>query len=248
MISKQEQKYVQSLHNKKYRQEYGEFIVEGEKGITELLKSDFEIINVYCTELYDNTFKNISNKVKISICNINQIEQMSSLKSNAVGLAVVKQKPETKNYKLEDNIILVLDDINDPGNLGTIIRIADWYGLSQIFCSKNTVDFYNNKVIAASMGSFSRINCHEIETVDFLKSLNIPIYGAYLEGNDVRQTRFENQICLVIGSESHGISKNLEELITHKVTIKSVGAAESLNAGVATGILLDNINRIMAAS
>ena len=244
MISKQQQKYVQSLHNKKYRSEFSQFLVEGEKGILEILNSDFKIEIIYCTEFLREKIEKINPKTKILVCNTDTISSISTFKTNTTGVAIVNQKETALHSNSpSDSVILVLDDIKDPGNLGTIIRLADWYGLSNIYCSEETVEFYNPKVIAATMGSFCRINCHNIDVKEFLKNLNLPKYGAFLDGQNIHKTKVEGQICLVIGSESHGISPKIEKLIDNKITIPRIGKAESLNAAIATGILLDNIFR-----
>lgn len=239
MISKQQQKYVQSLHNKKNRIEYGEFIVEGQKGLTELLVSDFEIISLFCSEEFASQ---LPKNIKTFICSSQQIETISTFKSNTAGVAVVKQKRNTTplNY---DGVTLILDQINDPGNLGTIIRLADWYGIKNIVCSTETVEFYNPKVISSTMGSFTRVNIYYAPLKVFLSTWSLPLYGADLDGLNVHKHPFEASLGLVIGSESHGISTDIANQLTKKITIPRVGHAESLNAAMATGIILDNIFR-----
>jgi TrmH family RNA methyltransferase len=244
MISKQQQKYVQSLHNKKYRTEYGKFLVEGEKGILEILNSGYEIENIFCTENFkakvpvDTKFKTLN------ICKEEEIQAISTFKTNNSGVAIVNQKKQAIPSLVNENqLILILDDIKDPGNLGTIIRLADWYGITDIFCSQNTVEFYNPKVINSTMGSFIRVSVHYLELAPLIESLQIPILGAFLGGQNIHHLTMEKSFGLVIGSESHGISPEIEKLINTKITIPRVGLAESLNAAVATGIILDNIFR-----
>ncbi len=241
MISKQQQKYVQSLHNKKYRTEFKQFLVEGEKGILELLCSEFEIVTIFCTESLKNKIINYKNTV---VCSIEEINSISTLKTNSIGVAVVNQKAEANYIPMENDITLLLDGINDPGNLGTIIRLADWYGLKTIICSKNTVEFYNPKVISATMGSFCRINLIYKDLKEVLIDKNIKSYGAFLDGENIHHIAIEKPAYLIIGSESHGISTEIEPLINHKITIPKFGVAESLNAAVATGIILDNVFKI----
>ncbi len=241
MISKQQQKYVQSLHNKKYRTEFKQFLVEGEKGILELLCSEFEIVTIFCTESLKNKIINYKNTV---VCSIEEINSISTLKTNSIGVAVVNQKAEANYIPMENDITLLLDGINDPGNLGTIIRLADWYGLKTIICSKNTVEFYNPKVISATMGSFCRINLIYKDLKEVLIDKNIKSYGAFLDGENIHHIAIEKPAYLIIGSESHGISTEIEPLIKHKITIPKFGVAESLNAAVATGIILDNVFKI----
>ncbi|WP_374754260.1 RNA methyltransferase [Jiulongibacter sediminis] len=239
-LSKQKQKYIQSLHNKKYRNQYGVFLVEGQKSIHELLNSDFEIDEAFLTA---EASESLGLKLNVTICKADEISKVSSFRSNSFGVLVVKMKeniPPDLNVK---GWILVLDQINDPGNLGTIIRTADWYGVKHIVCSENTVEFYNPKVISSTMGSFSRITPYYADISSFLEQCSLPVYGAYLNGENVHRHQFPESGVLVIGSESHGIDRQLESLITRKITIPSFGKAESLNAGVATAILLDNISR-----
>lgn len=240
MISKQQQKYVQSLHNKKYRTEFKQFLVEGEKGILELLNSDFEIVSIFCTDSLKNKITNFKNTI---VCSIAEINTISTLKTNSIGVAVVHQKAETEYIPTKNDLTLLLDGINDPGNLGTIIRLADWYGIKTIICSKNTVEFYNPKVISATMGSFCRINIIYKELKEVLTDKSIKSYGAFLDGESIHQIEIKKPAYLIIGSESHGISSEIEHLVNHKITIPKFGLAESLNAAVATGIILDNFFR-----
>ena len=239
MISKQQQKYIQSLHNKKYRTDYGEFLVEGEKGLDELLASDFEIVRLFCSEDFGARHPHLRDAV---ITPIAAIAAVSTFKSNSAGLAIVKQKRPASLQNF-DRVTLILDNIHDPGNLGPIIRLADWYGIRNVICSPETVEFYNPKVISSTMGSFTRINVFYASLPAFIRDFNLPVYGADLEGANVHHHRFEEKIGLVIGSESHGISAEVAVLLTAKVTIPRLGGAESLNAAMATGIILDNIFR-----
>lgn len=243
MISKQQQKYIQSLHNKKYRAEYGEFLVEGEKGLDELLASDFEIVRIFCSE--DFAGQRIPSHPELKdavIAPADAIGAVSTFKSNTAGVAIVKQKRFFPSQNFE-KVTLILDQINDPGNLGTIIRLADWYGIRNVVCSPETVEFYNPKVISSTMGSFTRVNVFYTPLPVFLRGLDFPVYGADLEGANVHRHRFEEKIGLVIGSESHGISPEVSALLTTRITIPRFGAAESLNAAMATGIILDNVFR-----
>jgi TrmH family RNA methyltransferase len=215
MISKQQQKYIQSLHNKKNRSEYGQFIVEGEKGLLELMGSDFEILELYCSEYFAEKNKP---KVRFTLCSISELESISTLKTNTAGVAIVKQKRNTPPENFSE-VTLFLDNINDPGNLGTIIRLADWYGVKNIVCSLNTVEFYNPKVIISTMGSFTRTHIYYSDLTKYLSDFKFPVYGGDLEGNNVHFHSFEDKIGLVIGSESHGISKEVESLLTQRITI-----------------------------
>lgn len=244
MISKQQQKYIQSLHNKKYRTEYGEFLTEGEKGLEELLASDFEIVRLFCTEDFaaprDLTSYPLLRDTVIAPASA--IAAVSTFKSNTSGVAIVKQKRPLPPQNFE-KVTLILDQIHDPGNLGTIIRLADWYGIRHVICSPETVEFYNPKVISSTMGSFTRVNVFYAPLPGFIRDFGLPVYGADLEGANVHHHHFEEKIGLVIGSESHGISPEVSSLLTARVNIPRIGRAESLNAAMATGIILDNIFR-----
>ncbi|MBK6977731.1 MAG: RNA methyltransferase [Cytophagaceae bacterium] len=242
MISKQQQKYVQSLHNKKYRQEYGEFIVEGEKNILELIDSEYEIKDIFCSQDFEKELKKNGKQLSLTTGTEEQINAISTLKNQNSGVAVVKIK-EPENISTSQNLRLILDGIKDPGNLGTIIRLADWYGLKQIYCSEDTVEFYNPKVISATMGSFSRISCVYLNIQDFLKNNPGTTYGAYLGGTNIHDLKPSNGVNLIIGSESHGIREEILPYVSEKITIPGFGKAESLNAAIATGIILDNFSR-----
>ncbi len=238
MISKQQQKYIQSLHNKKYRTEYGEFLVEGEKGLEELLASDFEVVKLYCTEEFAAGHA-LSDAV---IAPASAIAAVSTFNSNAAGIAVVKQKRARAPQNF-GRVTLFLDSLRDPGNLGTIVRLADWYGIAEVVCSLDTVEFYNPKVIRSTMGSFTRVNVFYTDLPSFLTGFPYPVYGADLEGVNVHGHGFEERTGLVIGAESHGISREVMGHLRGRVTIPRLGGAESLNAAIATGIILDNMFR-----
>jgi TrmH family RNA methyltransferase len=240
-LSKQKQKYIQSLHNKKYRKQFGVFLVEGEKSISELLASDFQIEDLFLSEI---AVAGYTGSLKCHICSETDIEKVSTFRSNNYGVAVVHMKENSDCITDSDEWVLALDRINDPGNLGTIIRIADWYGIRQIICSEDTVECYNPKTINSTMGSFTRVNCFYTDIKKYLTGSEKPVYGADLEGVNIHDVKQLDPGILLIGSESHGISSELQELLTHKLTIPAFGKVESLNAGVAAGILLDNLKRI----
>lgn len=247
MFSKQQQKYVQSLQIKKYRQEHQCFLVEGAKSVVELLNANFEIELLLCTERFfiDNEKK----LKKISVEQISQaeLEKLGTLQSNDAALAVVKMRENSFLSADKNEFVLVLDDIRDPGNLGTILRIADWYGIKKVICSQNTVDFYNPKVISASMGSFTRIKAYYSEISKYIENLdkkvNIEIIGTFLNSENVHRFEFPTSGYIVLGNESNGISEEVEKFITKKITIPRFGDAESLNVGIATAVVLDNLRR-----
>ena len=242
MLTKNNIIYLRSLQDKKWRNEAWAFLVEWEKNILEFLDSDFVFLEGYFTEIFREKIGSHIESRRIQTCSENEIEKITTLASNTTWVAVFAMKKEEKTHN--EWIVLVLDSINDPGNLGTIIRTADWYGVKTIIASYNTVDIYNPKVIMATMGSFTRVNVSYRDLEEYLSQAKWPIYGAYLEWENIHTKNISTDIFhLVVWSESHGISHQLEQYITDKITIPRYWMAESLNAGVATAIILDNIRR-----
>lgn len=241
MLTKNQAKLIKSLNDKKNRVELGLFIVEGEKSILELLDSNFEIELLLSTQtFFDKYGEKIREKSKsYEITNQSEIEKVGTFETNDSAIAIVKQKTNDEP-EISDGIILALDEIKDPGNLGTIIRIADWYGIKNIISSKNTVDFYNPKVITATKGSFTRVNIFYTDLNEFIPKTKLPVLGAFLNGKNIHETKFPSNGILLMGNESNGINKNIENLVTKKITIPSYGKAESLNVAIATAIILDN--------
>lgn len=245
MLTKNQAKLIKSLDEKKNRIELGMFLVEGEKSVVEVLDSDFEINFIATTnEFFDKYGDKIREKSEnFEIVNQSELEKIGTFSTNDAAIAVVKQK-NNKIFEIQKNeLILALDEIKDPGNLGTIIRIADWYGIKNIVASRETVDFYNPKVITATKGSFTRVNIFYTDLKDFLSNTKLPVLGAFLDGENVHKTKFPESMILLMGNESNGISKEIEKLITHKITIPAYGKAESLNVAIATAIIVDNIKR-----
>jgi TrmH family RNA methyltransferase len=244
MFSKAQQKYVQSLQIKKYRQEHQAFLVEGAKSVLELMDSDFEIELLLCTSKF--FVENEKKFKKISVDQISQpeLEKISTLQSNDSAVAIAKMRTNEHLTATNDEFVLVLDDIRDPGNLGTILRIADWYGIKKIICSDTTVDFYNPKVIAASMGSFTRIQAYYTNLQTYFQQISnqqAAIIGTFLNHQNLHQFSFPQAGYIVLGNESNGIGETIEKFVTDKVTIPRFGQAESLNVGIATAIVLDNL-------
>ena len=231
MITKNQIKFIKSLSLKKKRIKEQLFIAEGEKVVSELLRSDFEIKNIYATKEWK-----VNNDYITQISNA-ELQRISNLKSPNKVLAVV----QFKNNKIikHDGITLVLDEINDPGNLGTIIRMCDWFGVKQIICSKNTVDIFNPKVVQSAMGSAFRVQVNYTDLENYLSDIKTPIYGAFMDGKSLKEVKLPKSAHLVMGNEANGISAEINKLITDKVAIKNIGkSAESLNVAVATSILL----------
>jgi len=233
VITKNQIKYIRGLALKKNRVKEQCFVVEGEKSVAELLRSSFQIIDLFATKQWiaENNYDN-ANEVSVT-----ELARISNLKSANNVLAVVKFNEEIKE-KIS-GVTLVLDDINDPGNLGTIIRVCDWFGVEQIVCSKNTVDFYNPKVVQSTMGSLFRVSVLYTDLNKYLAKTTIPIYGAFMDGENIKSSNTNENIHLVMGNEANGISKEVEKYISKKVAIKNIGGnTESLNVAIATAILL----------
>lgn len=225
------------------------FLVEGAKSISELLDSDYKTRSLFLTEYLYNCCADKVEKLKdteVVIVSENELIQAGTFESNNAGIAIVEMKENLKTELAEGELALVLDDIRDPGNLGTIIRIADWYGISKLYCSENTAEFYNPKVIASSMGSFTRVMSYYSSLEVILDAAKMPVYGAVLEGKSVHSVNFIDGGYLIMGNESRGISENLKKYVQYPVTIPKYGAAESLNVGIATAVILDNARRNIA--
>lgn len=245
MITKNQIKYIQSLQLKKNRQINNSFLVEGAKNVLELLNSDFEIESLFITELFykENRLALDKQNIPFELVNESELERMGTFNTNNAAMAVVKTN-ENNELLAENELVLVLDDIRDPGNLGTIIRIADWYGLKKIVCSESTVDVYNPKVIAATMGSFIRIKLFYTDLISYLdKKSNEFIGGAVMNGHSIYDLDLPKNGYLIIGNESNGISAGIQSFVNQRITIPKRGGAESLNAGIATAIILDNFFR-----
>ena len=238
MLSKSQIKLITSLKQKKYRQQHGFFVVEGVKTITELLQSHFELYKLYTTESF-----NIDAKDEVLISAID-LKRISFLTTPNKAFAIFKiPEPKTIN---NSGLIVALDAIRDPGNLGTIIRLCDWFGVKELVCSKETVDCFNPKVIQATMGSITRVHVSYIDLVPFLIENASPVYGAFMEGGNVYKEKLPEQGVLVMGNEANGVSKEVEAVITEKISIPRFGdlkATESLNVATATAILLSEFRR-----
>lgn len=237
-------KTIKKLHEKKHRKEMGLFLVEGETSVVEALKSSFDVLHVFCTKEFFGEYSSAFAKryTSITYLEADEITRVGTLEANRSAIAVVRQKT-LDTMPSGEGLILALDDIRDPGNLGTIIRIADWFGVSHIVASRETADFYNSKTIAASMGSFARVSFSYVDLPVFLEQVQVSVLGAFLDGSDVHTFPFPKNGVLVIGNESHGISEPVARFVSNRITIPSYGGAESLNAGIATAVILDNWKR-----
>lgn len=244
LLTNKQIKLVNSLHSKKGRNENELFLVEGEKGILEVLESDFNIQFI----IMNQEMK--SEKITAASCEVywvegEQLNRLSSLTANNFGIAIVQSKTFDMNeIDFNSNYTLVLDGIRDPGNLGTIIRICDWYGIRQIVLSFDSIELYNPKVISATMGSFKRVKYIYQDLKKFFELFpQVPVYGALLKGESVYQVNFKKNGFILIGNESAGIRDEIKSFIDFPITIPKIGEAESLNAAISSGIILDNVVR-----
>ena len=246
MFSKAVIKYINSLQIKKYRNLHQTFVVEGAKSVRELLTSGFEIEKLFLTEeFYQKNSRLFPKDTAITLVTENQLVQAGTYESNNAGLALVKMKKLPPLQIKTSELVIALDDIRDPGNLGTIIRIADWYGINKIICSETCADFYNPKVIASTMGSFGRVSAYYINLPEFFKTLpkETKIYGADMEGQNIHKLDLKPEGILVMGNEANGLRPETIPFITDLIKIPGFGKAESLNVATATAIITDNFFR-----
>jgi TrmH family RNA methyltransferase len=239
-ISKSQLKTITSLSQKKYRQKHKLFIAEGIKVVNELLNSSFEIDTLFAT---DDFITSISS-AKITRISDADLQKISTLKApnKVLGLFVIpNEKPLQKN-----GLTIALDAINDPGNLGTIIRLCDWFGVSQLLCSKETVDCYNQKVVQSSMGSLTRVSIKYISLRTYLEETALPTFIADMDGENVYKSELPKEAVLIMGNEANGVSDEIKALIKNKISIPRFGEiqeTESLNVATATAILLSEFKR-----
>jgi TrmH family RNA methyltransferase len=245
MLSKSQISLLTSLQHKKFRREHGLFMVEGYKSVTEFINSAYQVDTIYHTPAIAPKLLNLSRKMNFQEISLNELEKISTLKTpqEIIGLVKIPIWPILNYNSLKQKFSLVLDSIQDPGNMGTIIRTADWFGIHDIICSEDTVDVYNPKVVQATMGSLARVNIHYVNLMHVLPQIELPLFGAMLNGKNMYNTNFGNEGLLVMGNEGNGISPDIERLITSAVTIPRAGNAESLNVAIATAILCSEIKR-----
>ena len=237
MVSKNQLKLIKSLHQKKYRNAHGLFLVEGKKTVKELLNSNFNLFQIFTTEANIPLFKS-ENVLEISNSDLKKISSLQ----NPNGVLGVFKIPEPVPIDFS-NWLVVLDDVRDPGNLGTIIRLCDWFGIKNIVCSIETVDCYNPKVLQATMGSITRVAICYKDLEKFLQESNLPVYGTFMEGNSIYKETYPKAGILIFGNEGKGISPRLNDLIKKRITIPQFGktTTESLNVATATAIVLSAV-------
>jgi RNA methyltransferase, TrmH family len=237
MISKNEVNFIKKLSNRQNRNEENVFVAEGEKLVLDLIQSNLELRKIYYTKATENQFLlGLKNGLVIDDSYMTRITQ---LKTHASCLAIF-EKPAFKQeaYK-KGNWIIALDGLQDPGNMGTIIRIADWFGIKEIICTKNTVDAFNQKAIQASMGSIARVNVNYIELEVFIKGLaETPIYATVLNGANILNFKNFEPGVIIIGNEGNGVSDGILQYANFKISLPCIGGAESLNAAVAASMVL----------
>ena len=244
MITKNTIKTIASLKQQKFRKELGLFVAEGHKTVDELLSSDFETVGLYATEAFLSDHPAFAGAEPVSTV---QMEQMSGL-DTPPGILAVAKIPTQGEIKTSSRFVLALDGIANPGNMGTLIRTAEWFGIGDIVCSPDCVEIWNPKVVQATMGSLFRVKVWEAELQPYLlqaRSEGKAVYGALLEGENLFGMREKPEGIIVIGSESHGIRAEVLPCITHPITIPRAGGSqtESLNAAVAGGIIMAELTR-----
>lgn len=220
-------------------------MVEGIKSVTEFINSGYTIETIYHTPAIGPKLLKLSQKINFQETSATLLEKISSLTTPQDVIAVVKipQWIKTQTAIPPQSFALALDGVQDPGNLGTIIRTADWFGIKNIICSEDTVDAYNPKVVQATMGSLARVNMQYVNLMDFIKQNNLPVFGALLAGNNIYNTDFGDNGLIVMGNEGNGIRPDIEALIQHRITIPQAGKTESLNVAIATAIFCSEISR-----
>jgi len=238
-ISKNQQKLINSLKYKKYRYKNGLFVVEGIKVIKEFLNSSYRLHSLYCiADIFS-----VKNKT-VSLISPEDLKSISFLTTPQVAVAIFEIK--TRGNLKVNSLTLALDGVRDPGNLGTIIRLCDWFGIKKIICSKDTVDCYNPKVVQASMGSLTRVKVYYENLIDVLSNTTLPVYTADMHGESIYASTINQKSILVMGSESQGISAEVQELVNHSLSIPQFGKnkqTESLNVAMATSVMLSEFKR-----
>lgn len=235
-------KLLNQINQKKNRLELGLFAAEGIKSVRELIEGGMVLKYLFATSEYENNFHSEA----LVTVDAATLKKLSNLKtpSGVLGVFEIPQKPSL----IRSGLTLVLDEINDPGNLGTIIRLCDWFGVDQLVCSNNTVDCYNPKVVQASMGSLARVSIVYCDLEEFLKNDGRTVYGTFLKGNSIYQCDLKPDMILIMGNEANGISSGIEKLVTDSITIPGFGKehkTESLNVATATAVILSEFCRRM---
>jgi TrmH family RNA methyltransferase len=241
MVSKNQIKLITSLQQKKYRKQHQLFFAEGAKCVQEIIDANYEIHSLFTTQ---HDFTNIS-KDKLHTISTTELKKISALATPNTCLAIfsIPKSPTINN----SGLILALDSIRDPGNFGTIIRLCDWFGITTLLCSEETVDLYNPKVVQATMGSLSRVNVAYVDLEKYLSDSKSPIFGTFMNGKSIYKETLPKEGIIVMGNEANGISKAIENIVTERITIPRFGnlqQTESLNVATATAIILNEFKRL----
>ena len=240
MVSKNQIKLITSLQQKKYRIANQLFIAEGIKVIQELLNSNFELVNLFTTK---DDFEQVKSPYKTVVSDAD-LKKISALNTPNSCLAVFKMAPEKP--VVNSGLILALDSVRDPGNMGTILRLCDWFGIKQLICSNETVDFYNPKVVQATMGSIGRVNVNYTNLNTYIDQYKGVVFGTFMDGDNIYKTHLPQEGIIVMGNEANGISSQLEAIVSHRLAIPRFGElqkTESLNVATATAIILSEFKR-----
>lgn len=240
MVSKNQIKLITSLQQKKFRKEHKLFFAEGKKVIQELIHSNFSLEYLFSTAA---VFPGIDPK-KILTISETELKKISALTTPNDCLAVFKQ-PESKSIN-PSGLIVALDDIRDPGNLGTIIRLCDWFGITELVCSEETADIYNPKVVQATMGSIARVNVNYVNLEKFINETQLPVFGTFMDGENIYKFSLPKEGIIIMGNEANGISPEIEKAVKNRLTIPRFGdlqQTESLNVATATAIILSEFKR-----
>ena len=241
MLSKDQVKLIQKLQQKKYRNELNLFIVEGKKSIVEFLQASYRLELLIATEVFGTALNNHP----ITLVSKEELRKVSSLKNPDEGLAIFHQR-QHKGI-LQEGVILALDNVQDPGNLGTLIRLCDWFGIETLICNSQTVDCYNPKVVQATMGSLTRVAVHYVDLAGFLATCTLPLYAMDLDGENLYTTEFPEDCVLILGNEANGISPEVRALADSIITIPRFGKlqqTESLNVAMAGAIVVSQVRKL----
>nr|WP_315422770.1 RNA methyltransferase [uncultured Pedobacter sp.] len=246
MLSKSQISFIKSLHQKKYRKEHGLFIVEGIKSIKEFFQSSYQIHTIFYNSEQYNLLPKLPANINLFEVKNAELDKISTLQTPQGFLALV-QIPKNKELdlkELKNEFTLVLDGVQDPGNMGTIIRTADWFGFKNIICSADSVEVFNPKTVQATMGSLARINVYEADLPALLEKNTIPVFGALLDGESIYKTQWGTEGLVILGNEGKGISAEVIKKINKPVTIPKIGKAESLNVAVSAAIFCAELVRV----
>lgn len=238
LVSKSQTKLITSLQQKKYRDQTGFFVAEGPKVIAELLRENVKLHWLFSTDAAQVSAENHFHITEA------ELKKISFLKTANTSLAVF-EIPKSK-ATLDSGLMVALDAVRDPGNLGTIIRLCDWFGVRQLLCSEDTADCFNPKVVQATMGSVARVKVHYLSLSEYFEKTKLPIYGGFMDGKNIYSEKLPKDGIIVMGNEANGISEEIIQKITHKITIPRFGKiqkTESLNVATATAILLSEFRR-----